>query len=778
MGYFGELYYPETKRIFVGEPVADIKATAKALETKYNTAKQGADALDIMASTLDVRDIDYSIKKARIEAIRNGFKDFAEKGNWEDATYSLQKEYKDFATDEGLTNAKNMKTKISTDSAALLAKQADLGYSMDDMNVFIKANENSYTGQQFVDPLTGEKLDPVKDKDKGKWTYKYSPYTPSKVPDFTEKVNKVLTDWKANTTAYANSVIDYTTLQVKDKEGNVEEIGTQELRNYVKEYFATDQSIQNWFNDKKFLTTNAPNRTYSELVSTLLPQLDTTSTIKPMYDTNKDGETYVSGIKEIIGYDTDATTKKQTPIYKETSFVSTDENGKVTLNKDNLFSGYKNIFTELQTNMSSNKYSYRKETANISTKDYGKGLAEFTAEKEKIPVFGMTVNTKTWGSQFTSPEEIIAYNKTLTDNKSSLSTNIRSNDALAKTQQELLVAILNNPKSTLDITAFGNGIGDDGKSHLKEIYDYLKEIKQIKDSKLAIEEIDKKAREKAGLSKTYIPDVKILEKAKLAGNTAMQDKSRLLAGKDKDEANSILKSTYSEAYNNYLYKHDDIYKKYGEVLKEMSEESTAENGYYTFSANTETQYNAVTDKIKDIILTQITGDPSTTIRMSDGSTFTAKMEKDYYETLSSKDKPLDIYWGFGEDGNIEIAFRTKTMKSGTSESKQEPLALIEAPDGVLQYLVKTKGTTESTIAHMETIKKASRSDRLGTDIEYYNDDVHKVTIRGILPNEAKYKPIGTQYIITMDDIEFTAKSDAEANKLLDSADEEILNGIN
>ena len=392
MGYFGELYYPETKRIFVGEPIEDIKATAEALETKYNTAKQGADALDIMASTLDVRDVDYSIKKARIEAIRNGFKDFAEKGNWEDATYTLQKEYKDFTTDEGLNNAKNMKTKISADSAALLAKQADLGYSMDDINVFIKANEDSYTGQQFVDPLTGEKLDPVKDKDKGKWTYKYSPYTPSKVPDFTEKVNKVLTDWKANTTAYANSTIDYTTLRVLDKSGQVEEIGTQELRNYVKEYFATDQEIQNWFNDKKFLTENAPSRTYSELVSTLLPQLDTTSTYKPMYDTDTTtGETYISGIKEVIGYDTDATTKEQTPIYKETSFVKTDENGKLSIDKDNLYTAYKNIFTELQTNMGSNKYSYKKETADISTKDYGKGLAKYAYDLEN-PVPNITEN--------------------------------------------------------------------------------------------------------------------------------------------------------------------------------------------------------------------------------------------------------------------------------------------------------------------------------------------------------------------------------------------------
>ena len=777
MGYFGELYYPETKRIFVGEPIEDIKATAKALETKYNTAKQGADALDIMASTLDVRDVDYSIKKARIEAIRNGFKDFAEKGNWEDATYTLQKEYKDFTTDEGLNNAKNMKTKISTDSAALLAKQADLGYSMDDMNVFIKANENSYTGQQFVDPLTGEKLDPVKDKDKGKWTYKYSPYTPSKVPDFTEKVNKVLTDWKANTTAYAKSTIDYTTLRVLDKSGQVEEIGTQELRNYIKEYFATDQDIQNWFNDKKFLTENAPNRTYSELVSTLLPQLDTTSTYKPMYDTDATtGETYISGIKEVIGYDTDTTTKEQTPIYKETSFVKTDENGTLSIDKDNLYTAYKNIFTELQTNMGSNKYSYKKETANISSKDYGKGLADYNAAKESIPVFGFSANTKTWASQFDSPSAIENYKTSLDNTKSTLFANIRSNGDLYGTQQELLVAMANNPKSTLDVTAFGDAIGTDGKSHLKEIYDYLKEIKQLKDSKDAVTSIEKAAKKKARLTETYIPDVEVIEKAKQAAIYAMQDKSRYLAGNNSEEAKTELKIAYKTAYDNYINKHDPLYKEYNAVLSDMSKEATAENGYYTFSANTEAQYDKVTEKIKNMILTQLQGDPTTTVRMSDGSTFTTSMAKNYYESISTKDKPLDIYWGFNEDGGIDIGFRTKEVKSGSGEAKQQPLALIDAPDGVLQYLVKTKGTDESTIAHMQTLKKASSPTRLGSEVEYYNDGSHKVTVRGLLPTDITSKPTNTQYMITMDNKVVTVKSDAEANKLLDAIDEQIIKG--
>ena len=295
MGYFGELYYPETKRIFVGEPIEDMKTVAEALETKYNTAKQGADALEIMAKNLNVLDEDYAIKKASIEKIRKSFKTVGEQGNWEDAGNTLTSEYKDFATNEGITLAKSKYDVRDAYIKDLKSKQSELGWSDEKLNEFIAASDKlGSTPVTFYDPLTNEPLEyNEENRSKGMWKGSYTGYVPGKNIDITDKLNEITTGFMADTYGtgkyYKDSSGDY---YITDN-GVTKKVADADILSFSKQYIANDPEIQRYFKDLDYIrnanykVTGNTNYTLSEITDYLQSYIGTT-----YYDATKGWQTY------------------------------------------------------------------------------------------------------------------------------------------------------------------------------------------------------------------------------------------------------------------------------------------------------------------------------------------------------------------------------------------------------------------------------------------------------------------------------------------------------
>lgn len=327
MGYFGELYYPETKRIFVGEPIEDMKTVAAALETKYNTAKQGADALDIMASNLDVLDKDYSIKKARIESIRNGFKDFAGQGNWEDAGATLQKQYKDYATDKGLSHAQKQYSARTSYSTALTGN-SDL--SDEDRVKLLWDADSKYSGVK-VDETTGMV------------TGNYSGYAPNKFFDKIKYLDEITKGWEYNkdSNSWVAGGTDNSPYITSGKMSR-EYRNFSELRAAALEALNSNKEYNNWLDSKTYIDTIGVDIN-KENIQDLMVQ----SGIVEDTDVDPDGsKTYLAYLK-----------------YAKSLYPSATEE---QLNKNIYKSLYKDIDSKEGADWVANKYDFVREDA---TKD-------------------------------------------------------------------------------------------------------------------------------------------------------------------------------------------------------------------------------------------------------------------------------------------------------------------------------------------------------------------------------------------------------------------------
>ena len=88
------LTYPENKRVYVGQPIDDMKKTAEILQNKYN--KNFTDYYDFYNGAIKNLDTDKKslYYESQIYAINNFvdfMKSYVNNGNWEDATYDLIK---------------------------------------------------------------------------------------------------------------------------------------------------------------------------------------------------------------------------------------------------------------------------------------------------------------------------------------------------------------------------------------------------------------------------------------------------------------------------------------------------------------------------------------------------------------------------------------------------------------------------------------------------------------------------------------------------------------
>ena len=109
MKYLNDLEYSQSQSLYAGEPVQEIKALNQAMSNEYETTRKNKDALDSLAANLDVRDVDYGVKKQTIEGLRSQFEDLVKKGDYQNARFVVNDAIKKFNNDPLLKGAKNSK---------------------------------------------------------------------------------------------------------------------------------------------------------------------------------------------------------------------------------------------------------------------------------------------------------------------------------------------------------------------------------------------------------------------------------------------------------------------------------------------------------------------------------------------------------------------------------------------------------------------------------------------------------------------------------------------
>lgn len=119
MRYIDDLEYSQPQSLYAGEATNDVKALNSAMSNEYKETKNNKDILDLTANSLDVRDIDYGIKKKAIDDIKTKFEDLVKNGNYQDAGFLVKDAAKKFAMDKNIEGVKQSR-------AAELNYQRDL----------------------------------------------------------------------------------------------------------------------------------------------------------------------------------------------------------------------------------------------------------------------------------------------------------------------------------------------------------------------------------------------------------------------------------------------------------------------------------------------------------------------------------------------------------------------------------------------------------------------------------------------------------------------------
>lgn len=100
-----DLSYADPVNTFTGLPVAEIKALNEQSSQDYQQAHQAKNALDVLYNNLDVRDVDYQVKKNAIEGYKTKVTDLVNRGDYQNAKYLVQDLHKSFQTDNELQGA-------------------------------------------------------------------------------------------------------------------------------------------------------------------------------------------------------------------------------------------------------------------------------------------------------------------------------------------------------------------------------------------------------------------------------------------------------------------------------------------------------------------------------------------------------------------------------------------------------------------------------------------------------------------------------------------------
>ena len=154
MNPFGNLSYSQKIQTYVGLPIERMKETGDVLQGKYTAAKENKSKLDIAIAQIDLDEKDEHIRGAAKEQLNLLMNPFKEKGNWEDAAFTVQQGATDVATNGGLLAATKSKQQELKDDAALQAR-VDNDKLLDTDKEFAQEEaKKNYTGV-YKDEKTG-----------------------------------------------------------------------------------------------------------------------------------------------------------------------------------------------------------------------------------------------------------------------------------------------------------------------------------------------------------------------------------------------------------------------------------------------------------------------------------------------------------------------------------------------------------------------------------------------------------------------------------------------
>lgn len=102
---FDDITNDNPLNVYAGAPVQEVKALNAQAADDYNKSRNAKDALDVMAANLDLRDVDYQVKKRVIDETKAKFKDLTSRGDYQNAQYLIQDVTKGLSTDQQLQGA-------------------------------------------------------------------------------------------------------------------------------------------------------------------------------------------------------------------------------------------------------------------------------------------------------------------------------------------------------------------------------------------------------------------------------------------------------------------------------------------------------------------------------------------------------------------------------------------------------------------------------------------------------------------------------------------------
>lgn len=103
--YLNELEYSSPASTYAGEAVPEMKALSGELSHQYEETRKNKDILDLTADNLDVRDVDFPVKKKAVDDLRNQFSTLVKNGDYQNANYIVRDAAKKFASDKMIQGA-------------------------------------------------------------------------------------------------------------------------------------------------------------------------------------------------------------------------------------------------------------------------------------------------------------------------------------------------------------------------------------------------------------------------------------------------------------------------------------------------------------------------------------------------------------------------------------------------------------------------------------------------------------------------------------------------
>ncbi len=260
MGYFGDLYYAEKERPFVGLPIEDIKATNKLLSEKYISNKEQSDYLDMMEQNLNsLNEKDAAIVKRRIDLTRDGIKNFTERGDWWNAGGTVKGLYKDFATDKGVQLTQSNYAARQEYEKWLDSEGSKLGWSEEERIAASNTAMKYYKGVSFVNEA-GEEIEyNDQNKDEGRFAGVFN----GRVLGENLSLDKYV--WEAIGSKYGEPDVTPRSTYYNNKQGywitvkgKDTFISKDEVASTTRNLIETDPKIRRWYDDVNYLESNSP----------------------------------------------------------------------------------------------------------------------------------------------------------------------------------------------------------------------------------------------------------------------------------------------------------------------------------------------------------------------------------------------------------------------------------------------------------------------------------------------------------------------------------------